>query len=198
MPGPVFVSAAVEGLVDEAVVRKLIVHAGGVPGPVYGGNGKPALREKIAGYNNAAQRAPWLVLVDLDRDEDCAPPLRAAWVPNLAPRLCFRVAVRAVEAWLMADREALARFLKVAQTSVPHDPENLDDPKRALVDLARQSRRREIREVMVPRAGSGRAIGPLYTSHIVAYVENRWRLDVAAMRAESLRRAIACLERLVG
>ena len=66
------IQAAVEGIVDEAVVRRLIAHAGGQVGPVYGKSGKPALRKKIRGYNNAAHFTPWVVLVDLDNDADCA------------------------------------------------------------------------------------------------------------------------------
>lgn len=57
VPDGIEISAAVEGLVDEAVARRLIIHAGARPGPVYGRQGKPFLRQKIAGYNNAARRA---------------------------------------------------------------------------------------------------------------------------------------------
>ena len=64
---PVF-SAAVEGVVDEAVVPRLISHAGGETGTVYGRRGKPCLRQRIAGFNQAARHAPWVVLVDLDND----------------------------------------------------------------------------------------------------------------------------------
>jgi hypothetical protein len=194
----VHVSAAVEGLVDEAVVERLIDYAGGVPGPVYGKNGKPALRDRVRGYNNAARHAPWIVLVDLNGEEECAPPLRQAWVPNVAQQLCFRVAVHAVEAWLLADREALAHFLRVAGARVPHEPETLDNPKRALVDLARQSRLRAIRQDMVPRAGSGRSVGPAYVSRVIEYIRTEWRPNVAAGRAESLQRAVNCLKRLIG
>ena len=116
MAGGTVIAAAVEGIVDEAVVRKLIAHAGATPGDVYGRQGKSFLRQRIAGYNNAAQRMPWIVLVDLDLDNDCAPPLRDAWLPQPAPYLCFRVAVRKVEAWLLADAERLASFLRVARS----------------------------------------------------------------------------------
>ena len=75
MKGVVVVSAAVEGIVDEAVARKLIVGAGGRPGTIYGKNGKPFLRRQIQGYNSAARHLPWMVLVDLDHDAECAPPL---------------------------------------------------------------------------------------------------------------------------
>ena len=197
LAGGTVISAAVEGIVDEAVVRKLIAHADATPGDVYGKKGKSFLRQKIAGYNNAAQRAPWLVLVDLD-NEGCAPPLRNAWLPQPAPYLCFRVAVREVEAWLLADAERLAGFLGVARSRLPPDPERLADPKTTMVKLARASRRRDIREDMVPRPRSGRQVGPAYSSRLIEFASLHWRPDVAAGRADSLKRAMRCLERLVG
>ena len=56
MPTDPAVTAAVEGAVDEAVVRRLVAHVGAVSGDVYGKNGKPHLRQRINGYNNAARR----------------------------------------------------------------------------------------------------------------------------------------------
>ena len=196
MSNPVVISAAVEGLVDEAVVRKVIAHAGGEAGPVYGKNGKPALRRQIQGYNNAARHSPWLVLVDLNTDADCAPPMRESWLTDPAPLLCFRVAVRQVEAWLMADRESLASYLGVAQATIPQDPETLPNAKATMVNLARRSRRRVIREDMVPREQSRRPVGPAYASRLIEYVQTKWRPEPAAARSESLRRAIDCLRRL--
>jgi hypothetical protein len=111
--------------------------------------------------------------------------------------MCFRVAVRAVEAWLLADFEAMADFLGVASNKVPRDPERLAAPKEAMVNLARHSRRNAIREDLVPRAGSGRVVGPGYTSRLIEFASDHWRPAMAARRAESLRRAIACLKRLV-
>jgi hypothetical protein len=198
MANGVVISAAVEGLVDEAVVRRLIAHAGGKPGPVYGRQGKSSLRQKIAGYNNAAKWGPWIVLVDLDREYDCAPPLRAGWLGQPSARLCFRVAVRAVEAWLLADVEPLAAFLRMPRGRVPALPEAVGDPKTAMVNLARSSRRKVIRQDMVPREGSGRQVGPAYTSRLIEFVSSSWRPDVAARRSDSLRRTIACLKHLAG
>ncbi|MFQ5744895.1 MAG: hypothetical protein ACE5HV_15095 [Acidobacteriota bacterium] len=197
MPATVIISSAVEGIVDEAVVRRLIAHAGGQPGPVYGKNGKQALRQRINGYNNAPRHSPWVVLVDLDGDADCAPPFRADWLPQPAPRLCFRIAVREIEAWLLADAETLAPFLGTARTRVPPRPEDVEHAKATMVNLARRSRRRAVREDMVPREGSGRSVGPAYASRLIEYIESRWRPEVAAECAESLRRAIDCLKRLI-
>jgi hypothetical protein len=196
MRNDVTISAAVEGIVDETVARTLISFAGGSPGRVHGKQGKPFLQRRIGGYNAAAEHAPWMVLIDLDNDHVCAPPLRACWLPQLAPRLCFRVAVRAVEAWLLADAERIATFLHVARGKVPTDPEILDNPKATMVALARSSRRSDVREDMVPREGSGRPVGAAYSSRLIEFASSSWRPGIAAKRAESLRRAIDCLKRL--
>lgn len=99
----VVINAAVEGPTDEAIAMRLICHVGAKAGTVYGKKGKSHLRDNVRGYNSAARHAPWLVLVDLDHNPECAPPLKTAWLPNPPPRLCFRIAVRAVESWLLAD-----------------------------------------------------------------------------------------------
>lgn len=197
MPTPITISAAVEGITDEAVVRRLIRHVGAEPGTVYGKKGKHHLRERIQAYNSAARHAPWLVIVDLDRDEDCGPRLRAAWIPAPAPRLCFRIAVRAVEAWLMADAEAIAAYLGIARHKVPAEPDSVAQPKQALVNLARASRRTAIRKDIVPRERSGRAVGPAYVARIIEFVEDRWRPVKASENSDSLRRAIVSLNDLV-
>jgi len=156
------IPAAAEGIVDEAVVQRVIIEAGGCPGTVYGKNGKTFLRQKIQGFNNAARAWPWFVLVDLDNDAECAPLLCAQWVPVLAPYLCFRVAVRKVEAWLMADGDSLAAFLGIGHNRIPAEPEQLDDPKVEMVNLARLSRRLAIRKDMVPhREAADRSARPM-------------------------------------
>lgn len=190
------ISAAVEGSVDEAVIRRLIGHVGLTPGPIYGKKGKDDLRKKIRAYNLAAQHAPWVILVDLDNDADCALALRQAWLSNPAPNLCFRVAVRQVEAWLMADRETLAKFLDIPQDKIPNNPEGLPNAKWEMAKLAQASRSREIRDDMARRPGSGCAVGPAYPSRLIEYAQKHWRPAVAAQRADSLRRAIACLKQL--
>ena len=191
------INVTVEGALDEAVAQKLITLVGGVVGNVFGREGKPNLRQRIGGFNNAARHAPWLVLVDLDDDADCAPSLRDAWLPDPAPYLCFRIAIHEVEAWLMADAETLAGYLSVAPSRIPRTPESIEHPKDEMVNLGRRSRRRDVREDMVPREESGRRVGPAYASRLIEYVKNKWRPEVAARRSESLRRAILCLKRLV-
>ncbi len=78
------------------------------------------------------------------------------------------------------------------------DPESLQDPKAALVNLARRSRSRDIREGLVPGDKGGRDVGPTYTSQLVEYVDSLWRPEVAAQYSDSLFRAIQSLKEIVG
>lgn len=151
--------------------------------------------ERIAGFNNAARYNPWIVLLDLDHDAECAPLLlRSRWLPEAAPFMCLRIAVRQVEAWLLADRENIAKFLAVAAVRIPHHVETLSNAKEAMVDLARRSRRRDIREDMVPRPGSGRPVGPAYASRLIEFAQGTWNPQEAARPSDSLRRSMKCLE----
>ena len=196
----VVISAAVEGLIDEAVVKRLIMEAGATVGPVYGKQGKKPLRAGINGYNNAARHRPWIVLVDLNQDADCAPDFCRSWISEKSPKLCFRVAVREVEAWLLSDRKSIARFLSVPVSRVPTDPESEINPKQTMVNLAAISKRRSIREDMVPRRGSGRSVGPAYTSRLMEFIQSPeplWRPNHAANHSQSLQRCMRCLEQLV-
>lgn len=196
----VFVSGAVEGIADEALLARLADHVGAAPARVYGKKGKDFLRVRCTGYNRAAVHQRWVILVDLDQDYECAPLLCRAWLPQPAGGMCFCVAVRAVETWLLADRERMAAFLGVRARAIPENPEASADPKRLLVELARQSRRRDIRLDMVPRPESGRSVGPAYTSRLIEFIsspESGWRPDVAAQSCDSLNRCLDRLRRLV-
>lgn len=187
------VSSAVEGIVDEAVVSRLIGHVGGEPGTVYGKAGKQNLLMRLPGFNEAAQRAPWLVLVDLDTDFPCVPEALPEWLPNPSNWMSFRIAVREAEAWLLADGGSLSTYLSVSAARFPRDPENLADAKQALVNIARNSRRRAVRDDIVPREGSGRSVGAAYASRMIEYISTTWDPDAAAAVAPSLRRCMDSL-----
>jgi len=187
------ISCAVEGVVDETVLKRLAIETGIKIGTVYGKNGKSYLEKRIEGFNNAAKHSPWIVLIDLDRDAECAPPLREKWLPSPAIHMYFRIAVRAVGAWLLADIEKIADFLCVPQSSIPSHPEELEDPKSQLIDIAARSRKQIIRQEMVPRPNSGVKVGPGYTSLLIEYIQERWRPSIAARRAPSLN---SCIKRL--
>ncbi len=190
------VNILVEGPTDEFVAKRLLKFAGLEAGRVYGNKGKTHLLQHLPNYNKAARFAPWFVLVDLDTDYECALKAIEVWLPDPAERMRFRIVVRAIEAWLMADREQIANFLAVAPSKVQHQIELDHNPKETLISIARTSRNKSIREELVPRQGSGARVGPLYTSRIREFIETHWRPDIAANECESLRRCILALSTL--
>jgi hypothetical protein len=191
------VFAAVEGMLDEVVLRRLLSDVGAEPAAVYGKQGKQHLHERMSDYNRAARHNRWIVLVDLDTDEDCAPLLRQHWLDHRAPGMCFRVAVHEVESWLLADRVAFSRFLGVPRARLPMMPDDELDPKRTIVGIARSSRYNAISEDMVPRHGSGRPVGPAYTSRLAEFATTSWRPTEAARNSNSLRRCLTRLHELI-
>lgn len=192
------VNAAVEGVVDEAVASRLIADAGGEMGQVFGKSGRSTVIEKAPSYNSAAKHRPWFVLMDLDRDE-CPPALLADCLPpgSHARGLCFRIAVREVESWLLADRNTIARYLSVSRDLVPPDPESLADPKAMLVALASRSRARSVMDDMVPTPASGRRVGRLYVARLVEFVRYKWDLAAASKNSQSLRQCRRRLREIV-
>jgi hypothetical protein len=188
------VNLLVEGKIDEVVAARILAEARLSLGRVYGGGGKSAVVAELPKYNQAARFSPWVAVVDLDRDAECAPPYVHAILPQSARYMQVRVAARAIEAWLLADAERLAQSLHIPESWVPVDPDSEPDPKTALVNLARRSRRRSIRDDLVPRAGSGARVGRGYSGRLIEFVcgtEAPWRPRVAAQRSDSLR---CCLE----
>src|SRR5205823_11465048 len=105
-------TGAVEGSIDEVALRRVCQEADRAIEHVYVTNGKANLLKRLEGFNHAAQHAPWIVLIDLN-GVTCAPELQSDVLPAPAPHMCFRVAVRAIESWILSDRERLARFISV-------------------------------------------------------------------------------------
>ncbi len=193
------INLVVEGPTDEAVGRRLLAYVELPVGLTYGKRGKPYILQTIPKFNQAARFSLWFALVDLDQDADCAPPFVQTTLPSPAIGMRFRVAVRAVEAWLLADKDALSEFLHVRVTQFPSNPDQEMNPKVTLVNLARKSTRRDIKKDMVPREGSGAPVGPGYVGRLIEFVtaaEMRWRPEVALEHSDSLQRCVEALKML--
>lgn len=190
----VAVTIACEDRLSEAVIRKIWRESGIAHSisNVYSRCGYGYLKRGIAGFNEAARHGPWFVLTDLDRTM-CAPQMLRQWLPKgRHENLIFRIAIREVEAWLMADRVGIARFLGVSVAIVPPDPEQLLDPKRDLIQLARRSKKRNVKDRIIP-IGSA-AQGPDYNSALCEFVDAQWNVQRAAGVARSLAGAMRALE----
>jgi len=149
------------------------------------------LKRKVSSYDQMGSKGfPVLLLTDLDADP-CPGAKVQSW---LGRKPCFgflfRICVREVEAWLLADREAMAAFLRMRPDNLPNDPEILPDPKATLIQLA-QKAPRKIRTGLTP---TGRArIGPDYNELLCSFIEDNWSIERAAVRAPSL----ACARRRI-
>lgn len=188
-------TVAVEGDIDAAVARRVITEAGLSIGPIYGRRGKGHLDNSLRGYNSAAHHACWLVLRDLDRDAVCAPELVRLLLPEPSAYMCLRIAVRQIEAWLLADRVKVADLFQLPLDVVPRDPDTLEDAKVAIVQLARRSRSRRLREEIVPEAHTSAKVGVGYSGRMIDFATSLWRPRLAALSSPSLASCLRSVER---
>lgn len=183
---------AAEDDLSVAVMRRLIKASGRdfLIARTINARGYGRLKADMGKYQTASHVLPHVILTDLDR-YPCPPALLEDWgVTTLPSRMLFRVAVREVEAWLLADREGIAGFLSVAKNKVPQDPEAEADPKRTLINLARKSRKRRLAAEIVPEIGSSAPIGPLYNARLSEFVSAFWNVETARTSSPSLDRAL--------
>lgn len=199
MPSPPEINYLVEDVTDAAIARTLIRVGGATPGIERVMGGKSKLIADLSKYNAAAAHYPWLAIRDLDHDAVCAPTLRSQNLPRSNELMCFRIAVREAESWLMADREAFAGAIGVPLAHVPNQPETLEDPKLTIVNLARRSRKRAVKIGLVPEPEAGISIGPEYAAWIIEFAHTKWNPVRAAAdgNAPSLSRALQAIERLI-
>lgn len=154
-----------------------------------GGSGY--LRKRISNFNQMAQREPVLLLTDLDRGA-CAPLLIESWRGDLQfhEQLLFRVAEREIEAWILADRDALSDALQINAVRLTDRPDELPDPKRFLLAAARYAPR-EVRQELVATRGSIASQGIGYNNLLGSFVIGDWSPTRAAALSPSLARCLA-------
>jgi len=186
---------AVEDVLSEAIARALILYTKIAEFPrSIGLTGAGYLKSKAEALNRPASAGPIFLLTDLDTDRACPLDLIQKWVRGpLHPNFLFRVAVMEIESWILADREACAALLRVPLTRIPGDTDNIPNPKEFLVNLARRSSVKRLREEFVPRQGSTAAVGPGYNSRLQEFVREQWNPERASAASASLRRTLARL-----
>lgn len=196
MEADTYVVIVHEDELSEAVLRRLLAHGDrrfvvshSIPA---GGFGK--IKRDVEKYKTACRMVPHVVLTDLDQ-APCPSALMASWnVGKLPPELLFRVAVREVEAWLLADVDGLSAFLGIPVSRLPANPEAVMDPKQILINAARRSRYRRMASEIVPAPGSAAIQGVLYSHHLCRFVNNDWNVIAASGRAPSLARMLKRLQ----
>lgn len=186
------VALVVEDVLSLVVMEKVLTHTGRgykVVRPMVE-RGVGNIRQSIAKYRNASNALAHVVLTDLDQ-ATCPPFLREQWGVAILPNsMLFRIAVREVEAWVLADRVGFAGFAGIPQSKVSQTPETLIDPKQTLINLVRKSRNRRLAAELVPLQGSSMSKGPLYNERLSQFVRERWDVATAMQAAPSLKRTV--------
>lgn len=149
-----------------------------------GGSGY--LRGSIEKFANMALHQPLLIITDLDAVLSPA-RLISQWFGKTQhpPNLFFHVAVREVEAWILADHAGMNNLLGQKIGKLPAAPETLPDPKASLLGLAGKAPR-SIRSELVAERNSIACQGLGYNATLCAFVESIWQPKFAAMRSPSL------------
>lgn len=184
---------AVEDLVAEALVRRIVaeVRADLVIAVPMRLGGRSAVERKLSDLNRTARSVPVFAMIDLDRPEPCPPDIIKQHFPGgLAPLMLFRVAVFEAESWVLADCAGVAELLAVPEHRIPARPDEEPDPKRTIVNLARKSRRKDIRDDLVPAEGGTASVGPAFNARLSAFIAGEWSLQRAQERSPSLRRTV--------
>ncbi|OMG64418.1 hypothetical protein AUR61_011225 [Stutzerimonas balearica] len=146
----------------------------------------------------AANAMPVLMIADGDQSE-CVVEQINSWMPaHPADKFVLRLAVREAESWVLADREGLSEFAQVDVSVVPREPDDIRDPKQSLLSIIRKSKRRDLKEEMLPGKKSKAPVGLGYNLHLSTFIRENWSLARASNNSPSLARAIPRLAERLG
>ncbi len=192
MTVPTPINLVVEDPLSDAVARKILESSKRpfAVGPTYGLTGSGYIRKNISRFNVAAKAIPFLVIIDLDREE--CPPLLLSEILKISkhPNLLIMIPVKEIEAWLLSHRSAFAEHFRVSENKIPINTEKIDDPKVFLLELIRKSRNKEARLDMLPIKGTSSKQGPNYNGRLISFVESSWNPEQASSSSKSLKRAL--------
>jgi hypothetical protein len=174
----------------ERLLRETVVGVQ-IAGPI-GGKGKTHLQRKCDDFLRLSQSQSLFLLTDLDRG-DCAPSLISDWFGTraLPERFLFRVVVREIESWLMADYEGFSAFSGIPEKALRLPVEETLDPKETLLGLIRKHGNKSLKADLSPADPTRTArVGPGYNARLAAFISDPagWSPARAAENADSLRR----------
>jgi hypothetical protein len=182
-----FINLATEDLLSEAVAEKLV--ATFTKFQILerlGKKGNGHLKKNLKCYIEIARHTPLLLLTDLDQ-ANCAPGLVSDWLgnSNIAPsnNFLFRVAVREVESWLLADHTNCSKLFDAKK--LPPNPDHLPHPKKTLLSHANRSNR-SVRSDLVYKVGSVLTQGLGYNAKLRQFVFENWNPHFAMKNSPSL------------
>lgn len=182
---------AVEDELGESISTRILGHFDLEIRHTIRGKGNVFLRQKAPEFNRSANRTAIFLLTDLDTPRNCPSELIRSWIKGpINPMFFFRVAVMEVESWVMADRMGFADFLSIPMHRILSPTDNILNPKEFLLSLARRSKKKAVREALVPAQGATLSVGNQYNTLLSEFVQNHWNLERAATASPSLKRTL--------
>lgn len=180
------IAIATEDELSEQVALRLVNEAGLDVNMTLRNNGNGYLRRSIDKFIAMSAHYPVLVITDLDLIQT-PQKLISQWFQHRKrpAELLFHVAVREVEAWLLADHQGMKELLGGKIGKLPNSPESVQDPKANLLGLATRASR-EVRADLVAERNSMASQGLGYNSRLSLFVKNIWDPRSASERSPSL------------
>jgi hypothetical protein len=193
---PITLNIVVEDYLTESIIKKILRNYENkfFISAILGKCGFGYIKNRIDDFNKTTKSLAFLIIADLDQYE-CPPQIIKEWLHHPKnPNLLFRIAVKEIESWLLADRINFAKYFAISHNLIPKDVELIDDPKNFLINLARKSPKRDIRESIAPKFHSTAKIGPNYNDCLSIFVQKKWQFYEAAKNSVSLMKTLNSLD----
>jgi hypothetical protein len=193
-----FITIATEDELSEAVgcrlVSELLPDFEIVQKLRRGGNGY--LKTKCQNFNQMAKRHPVLLITDLD-NSTCPSALIQNWFGGsvVNENLKFRVAVKEIESWLLADHSGMTKLLGKGANSIVENPDQLHNPKEYLLQCAKRAPR-DVKNDLIRSRGALATQGLGYNARLCAFAKDEWAPENASQRSNSLARAMQRLREM--
>lgn len=178
----------VEHVLPEMIFYSIRPRQGGIDGVI----------SKFPSYLSTSRNYPFFVMIDLDNKE-CPPSVRsdllaALNITDLPRQLILSIVKRESEAWVLGDSNGIAQYLGIPNRDITGSPEELADPKVAIIDLARTSAR--YRDEICPDPRGDAKVGPGFNFRLREFLKLQWNIEAAAERCPTLMRTLERLNKL--
>ena len=174
--------------------------------PVRGGG----IKNKIKNFNKLSVHTPVILLTDLDNNI-CPPMFITALLDGDRKNENFvlSIAVDEVEAWLLADREGIARYFDISIERIPFpskitmqgrvEKTEISCPCKTslyfVLQILPYSRNKTLIKQLTPRKGAVK--GPEYNIGMTPFIQNHWNIEAAMKNSDSLAGMINRIYRLI-
>lgn len=189
-----------------AVIRRVVAFCANVKNtpikvrpqefPIRGGE----IKSKIKNFNKLSITTPVILLTDLDNNI-CPPTFITALMDgdNKNENFVLSTAVDEVEAWLLADREGIARYFSIGIEKIPQtskitmqgrvEKTEISCPCKTSLYFVNQilphSRNKTLIKQLTPRKGAVK--GPEYNIGMIPFIQNHWNIEAAMKNSDSLK-----------